>query len=91
MEQDGQSAMLNLYPNPVSDFVTVEIKNIQNRTYGVEITIVDLNGRTCLSERYVSSGADGMYRIDVSSLVRGIYYVRIKGGEINKVCKIVKQ
>ena len=67
---------VKVYPNPASEFVTVEIIGDDPRTYRVEF--LDLTGRIFISEKK-SFGHDYIYReqYNVKELVSGFYMVRI--------------
>ena len=68
---------LAVYPNPASDFVTIETDVL-----GSAITIVDLSGRVVMT----ATAADTKNTLNVSSLPTGTYIVRAA----NRVTKIIK-
>ncbi|MBN2523600.1 MAG: T9SS type A sorting domain-containing protein [Bacteroidales bacterium] len=68
---------IKVYPNPVKDFVYIE--GIVSKDYSVRI--VDISGRIIL-ERKIENNT-----IDLSSLQRGIYLLKIA----NRVHKIIKE
>jgi len=67
---------VRVYPNPASDFVTVEIIGDLPKTYRIEF--LDLTGRIFISAKK-SFGRDYIYReqYNVKELVSGFYMVRI--------------
>jgi hypothetical protein len=72
-----------IYPNPVINKLTIE-----NRSDAELIEIRDLSGRVCFSIR---RGLGKMDNLDVSSLKRGIYFVRITSISGTKTIKLIKE
>jgi hypothetical protein len=68
---------LNLYPNPVSDMVTITY-SLQENTQ-VEIAIYDILGKK-ISELYKGQRNSGItsFRCDMSQLSNGAYYILMK-------------
>jgi hypothetical protein len=71
---------INLYPNPASDFVHIQIPNKNIK----EITVTDLLGRTLKRFKIQSDNPT----CDITSLAPGIYYFRT-GNSVQKL--IVKR
>ena len=65
-------AGIKIYPNPASDFVTIEFENIGNSN--IEIDIYDANGRLA---KEVKTNKNS-YVLDVSALNQGSYLAIIK-------------
>ena len=72
---------LNIYPNPVSDFLSIKTDSKTGK-----IEIFSILGECVLVEQTPSSVQNNIQKIDVSNLNSGIYFVKI--GE--KVFKFVK-
>ena len=70
-KQSVISNKLEIYPNPATDFI--QLSNIP-LTLPVNIIVMDQLGRTVLSQSY----EDGR-KLDVSTLVSGVYFVQAKG------------
>ncbi|HCA82405.1 MAG TPA: hypothetical protein DEP18_01360 [Flavobacteriales bacterium] len=70
-----------IFPNPTRDFLNIESKG----NYAIEI--IDLTGRAV----YSMSNANGNQRIDVNSLIPGVYFVRLNGASGKTIQKIVIQ
>jgi hypothetical protein len=69
---------LNIYPNPVSDVISIDIN-----TQGVEpleIMINDLSGKTMLIAKATSNGTSP-FSLDTSSLSSGVYLLTLKNSE----------
>ncbi|HEX8517932.1 MAG TPA: T9SS type A sorting domain-containing protein [Bacteroidia bacterium] len=68
---------LNIFPNPVTDLVTIEAEGF------LSLNIIDLSGKTIINSN--------KKQVDISSLAKGIYSVMIiteKGRHIRKLVKI---
>jgi hypothetical protein len=73
--------VLSLFPNPVSDFITVKgIEEVSN------LTIVDLNGKTLLSKQIKENE-----NISVQTLSNGIYCAKITTNKGTKNIKLIKK
>jgi hypothetical protein len=76
---------VQLYPNPVEDYVTLVFGNLERRT----ISIIDESGRVL--NNYEVKEADNI-QIDLSDLIDGIYFVKITSiNGISEVKKILKK
>lgn len=71
---------VGIAPNPAS--TTVSISGIGRQA---SVTVVDGSGREVLSRDAVDDSTE----IDVSGMPRGVYFVRIVGGDINAVRKLI--
>jgi hypothetical protein len=72
----------NVYPNPASTLLTIELNSSSAKT----IQVMDLSGRIVLSASSSSEKTD----LDVSGLANGIYYVKLSSDNRSEVFKIVK-
>ena len=85
----NQSFSLNVYPNPATQFITVDLqKNISGSTI-VELT--DVSGKLLFktNEGVLATGNHTL-TIDVSEFSQGIYYLRIQDEKQQLVKKIVR-
>ncbi len=73
------------YPNPTSDIVTFNLKNTSTTIDKIEV--VDILGKTLLSKTNNYSNAS----IDLSSLFKGMYLVKITTDGQEKIVKIMKE
>ncbi|WP_426058688.1 M43 family zinc metalloprotease [Hymenobacter sp. B1770] len=64
---------MSLYPNPASDVLNLEIKGKARSNYA--ISVYDLRGQQMTQARY-----DGDGHVQVASLPKGLYYIRIANG-----------
>lgn len=78
---------LNVYPNPASESVTIQMD--PKGSAPVNITISDLLGKEMLRESAVFSTAGNNHTINVGSLSKGIYLLRLDNGKSRVVRKLV--
>ncbi len=74
-----------LHPNPANDYILITGLSISIRT---TITITDELGKTIAA--YNSYNA-AQYRVDVSRLIAGVYYVQVKTIGKTQMLKFVKE
>lgn len=74
--------VIQVYPNPSSDFITIETKSIGNK-----LEIKDFTGKIILKENHHSFKT----QLDISKFAKGIYFVELLDNEkIIEVIKITK-
>jgi hypothetical protein len=75
---------ITITPNPAKDELLLTIHNNTDRLY---VTLVNVIGETMM--KYTISREKN--QLDVSNLPSGIYFLKINGGQINEVRKLVKK
>jgi hypothetical protein len=75
---NDSKATLKLYPNPVIDYATVEIKTDASKD--VSIHVFDLNGRLMLSESKRMQKGMNKASLDLRGFKKGTYIVRMQNG-----------
>jgi hypothetical protein len=80
---------IRLFPNPVSDQLTVSL-NPDNYP-GLTIKIIDLSGKEIISDRELPKQGNFTKTIDVSHLNQGVYFLCLQTREGNRVEKFVKK
>lgn len=82
---------VEVYPNPARDFIDAELFGTGPRKFSIEI--IAFNG-TLVKNGSIefTSGFNYIQRIDISSFMRGFYFVRVvsSDGVINRTFKIEK-
>jgi photosystem II stability/assembly factor-like uncharacterized protein len=73
---------INVFPNPTSDFITIENEFNKNVVYN----LVNLNGQVVIADIVATNGTT----IDISRLEIGIYYLKPRDKQFNTVHKIMK-
>ncbi len=80
-----QNGLLKIYPNPVTDFVTVSVLgNVDKQSV---INVVDVNGRVVMTSKMINN----LQRVDVSSLPKGVYMLQVNTATGKLSSKFVKQ
>jgi hypothetical protein len=82
-EAVASNVSFDVYPNPTSGDLTVELKNGASKT----IEVMDMTGRVV----YSSISSNDKIVVNMSTLARGIYYVRVQSNNTIEVARVVKQ
>ena len=85
IDQNGMLIHCNIYPNPVTDVLFIEIDNLPESD--IILSIFNMQGRLISSVELKQE----KNRIDVSGLKSGIYMLRIKSGNAFKSVRIIKK
>ncbi|TXB67138.1 T9SS type A sorting domain-containing protein [Vicingus serpentipes] len=72
-----------VYPNPTNHNITVSFNDNQNR----DIRISNIGGKTLITQKIVAK----KQTINVSDLVPGIYFLKVKSNNELKTIKLIKQ
>jgi hypothetical protein len=75
----------SVYPNPVTDLVTIQWKNISDR----EVFITDLVGKT-YKAKGIRKLSDNSIELNFSEFKTGVYLIKVKGDLQHKVLRIIK-
>ncbi len=75
-----------VYPNPATDELNVKL--LLTQFADVKIELLDLAGKTILSENLSSSITNNHYVIDVNAVPNGMYIVKVTNGENVSTSKI---
>jgi PKD repeat protein len=78
---------VKIYPNPVSNTLNIELNSVRN---GMVISLTDVCGKQLKFMRIMPEHLSSIHQLDVSGLVKGIYYLNISNSEGRKVTKILK-
>lgn len=84
----SNDAGINVYPNPAKDEVAVSINNTKSTE--ISISMYDVTGKLfnkLLNEK--ANQGTSTYKLDISSVPAGIYFVSIKTNETVKTVKLV--
>lgn len=77
------------FPNPFTDFTTLEFNSISGDQVAVEI--YDVAGKICSSSRFISDKTGTQYlKIDLSNNPSGIYIGKILVGQVSYIVKLIK-
>lgn len=78
-----------VYPNPASDFVSVVFT--ANVADNAQFNLVDLNGRTVMTENFAANKGLNQYSVDLAgkNLPAGIYVATLRAGNVWKTTKLI--
>jgi len=86
VEENGIEELLNIYPNPADDFISVTMKPSEGfePSEGSAISIYNTLGEMLLS---VGTGRDLSVRINIGDLPKGMYFIKM-GDRTTKFVKV---
>ncbi|MDO5665848.1 MAG: T9SS type A sorting domain-containing protein [Bacteroidia bacterium] len=85
-ENIKEELKLKIYPNPVKSILNIELSNFEFATVG-EIIIADLSGRIVIQQKIEGQ----LTPINMSSLLKGYYILRIVIAQQVSTWKIIKE
>lgn len=80
---------ISLYPNPTDGIVNVIVHDIKSKQ--VSLTLFDSNGKIILEKTIIPSLSDIANSIDISTMPKGMYIVRITSDNQEYSRKIIKE
>jgi len=84
----SSECILNVYPNPTSDIITINAKNFTNGNYNISVT--NLLGQVIKQKEIKINGAGIETTFDLDGLNAGSYFLIIEGDGYRKTTKIIK-
>ncbi|MCT4624585.1 MAG: T9SS type A sorting domain-containing protein [Schleiferiaceae bacterium] len=81
VEEEDEMANINVFPNPVKDFVWVDLTGQKD----ADISIIDLSGRTVKTLTHVN----GMVKIERGDMTSGVYIMQIMSGGSKQTVKLI--
>ena len=79
---DFSASNVKVYPNPANNFINIE-SNVMEIT---EVALYDILGKKVLSQNKLVNN-----RLDISSLTKGVYFMKISANENSITKKIIKK
>lgn len=79
-EANQLDAILQMYPNPASDYTTLTIN--LNQESVVEVNVLDMNGKSLKSRNYGSMNGASTIQIPTVDLAKGVYVVEVSVNNI---------
>lgn len=73
---------IKMYPNPINNLVTVEVKNLTNAI----LQVVDISGKILINQSLNTSSNT----VNVSQLPTGLYFFKVSSNEGEATSKIIK-
>ena len=81
IEESEKALPMKVYPNPTTDFVTLELDKINS------LTVYDINGK----EVYSTNGKNIDNKINIKNLTSGIYFIKAVTDENTYLARVIKQ
>jgi hypothetical protein len=85
---EGEGSVVELYPNPSSDMVTLYMRGIEGE---VDIIIRDVALKVVDVYDYEASNKESKFVYSVKGYSSGVYYVSVRSGNITVIKKMVVQ
>ena len=76
--EHASTDLLTVFPNPASNFITIDLKYATNDK--VEVRINDLTGKTVQLSSFDNTTGTTKQNLDVSNLAKGFYMINVKAG-----------
>lgn len=80
-----ENESFTVYPNPTNGLVSIKLKD--NTTVIDQIIVCDVLGKKVKTKSFKSSNV----MLDLSDLNKGVYFIKLQSGELEKIVKVVKQ
>ncbi len=80
---DFKKNQIQVYPNPVADFITVNLNNVAK---SATLEVLNMNGQLVSSQKIDQSS-----KVDLSQLAKGVYILKFKTASKTETLKIVKE
>lgn len=81
---ESLSERIGLYPNPAQGEVTLELGFVKS---SVEVVVFGIDGKRVLTRNF--DGSLSAYRIDIRTLLSGIYFVRVRTAHGEVIKKLI--
>lgn len=89
-DSTGTNNMVNVYPNPAHNNITISYASQSSQL--LRISIKDVNGGIVHTESVMCNGGDANeHSVDISTFAPGFYFVELTLGDQHVVKKIIKQ
>lgn len=85
-KETGIIQMLQVYPNPASEYLNVVFDYVGETA----IQIIDMTGRSVYSNLYHSGGFSNL-SLDINHLNPGLYFLKVNAGEETGVLRFIKE
>jgi hypothetical protein len=77
----------NVYPNPTTGAINIAI---DQTTANFDVTVEDMNGRAVANFGSLING-NGVYSLDLSNVVTGVYFIKLRNELEERTVRIIKQ
>ena len=79
---------IQVYPNPTSGNMTIDLKNIFPLNASFEVQVIDINGRVVLEDKKTIT--TGQFILNIENLPPGNYFLGLKSENTQYIKKIIK-
>ena len=76
---------ITISPTLISDYLNIHVNEV---TENLSINVIDVTGKTVFSKAVQNIESD--YRLDLSTLVSGTYFISVFDGMQTEVSKVIK-
>jgi hypothetical protein len=83
IKEVSNKKLVSIYPNPAKDVINL----VSGKSMTADILMANTVGVTIIDLKDVS--LDGIYRLDISKITPGIYFITIKDKENKQISKII--
>ena len=87
-ETEQSFQLLSTYPNPTLDELKIDLLGFEGKE--ISFRLVDLNGKTLLTENYRSESENETTELNLGRLAPGMYILHATDGKTNWVREVVK-
>jgi hypothetical protein len=84
---EENTVSFNVYPNPTTGAINIAI---DQTTANYDVTVEDMNGRAVANFGSLING-NGVYSLDLSNVVTGVYFIKLKNELEERTVRIIKQ
>ncbi|MBF8962791.1 T9SS type A sorting domain-containing protein [Pontibacter sp. FD36] len=85
----ANAASVKAYPNPSQEYVRVELAT--EEIGQAQVMIMDVQGRVILERKIIIEGRFTELELPTQDLATGVYFLKIKGANMDTTTKLVKQ
>ncbi len=89
INHDGSTVQLSLYPNPTTNIIYIDIKDLEADRLNIEL--LDMNGKVITASLLENPAASFTHTMDVSKLAAGAYAVRISSENGSHILRMIKK
>jgi endonuclease I len=82
-------ANISIYPNPASDYFTINIPQLNAFDKEFKLIISNIAGQTIVEEKYSVQNGEGNFEVNTSMLDKGMYIIKINSGSSYGVQKLL--
>lgn len=86
-----ESGLLGIYPNPVNESSLLKVKFQSAESERLTIQVFDLQGQMVWDQQSQTDSGINLYEVPVDRLKRGVYVVRVVGGQKAWTRKFIRQ